>query len=173
MASDWGPNTFGDPCRECGHRWSISADDAQRVVEHAPSEFADLIHGATGGERIAELKWSVTEYVFHVADNLRIWADRVSAASGGVPFVSEYDSDQLAVARGYAAASLSEAHASLRGSVSYWTSAISASDERTRVEHPIRGLLTVSDIVGTNSHDTAHHQHDVARILGTGAMGSS
>jgi methionyl-tRNA formyltransferase len=51
--------------------------------------YGEVLAGATGSEQLPELAWSVGAYVCHVADNLRIWTERlmgVALAEGdGVP----------------------------------------------------------------------------------------
>jgi hypothetical protein len=57
--SDWGPNTFGDPCWECGFSWVVPVDGALELVRHLRVAYAAALAGATGKERHPELSWSV------------------------------------------------------------------------------------------------------------------
>ncbi len=81
----FGPRFYGDPCRECGFPWSMPIDDAIGAVAALPGSYREVIDRASGEERSPDLGWSVTAYVCHVADNLRIWAERltgIAAAPG-------------------------------------------------------------------------------------------
>ena len=60
--------------------------------------------------------WSAKAYVFHVADNLRIFAERLEGVFAGGPItLAGYDQDQLAAARDYEAMSVQTALWSVRG----------------------------------------------------------
>jgi hypothetical protein len=98
--STWGPSTYGDPCRECGFRWSLSADDAISVVSSTPGRVAEALEGHDPASRHHDLTWSALAYVCHITDNLRIWAERLAGtALGSTSIVSPYDGDLLARAR--------------------------------------------------------------------------
>jgi len=75
--SDWGPSLYGDPCRECGFDWNLSVAEGTRQVAVLPAAFAEALSGASGNERHPDLTWSTSAYVSHVADNLRIWTERL------------------------------------------------------------------------------------------------
>jgi hypothetical protein len=163
----WIETAFGDPCRECGFDWSVRFDDAVAIVRSAPDAFDGSLAGATGLERSPDLAWSVTSYVCHVTDNLRIWAERLmGAVQGGSTQVTGYDDNLLAEARRYDAIPLPGALWSLRQSVGDWLQAVAESDlQGTVLVHPDRGPLRLSDVVRSNSHDASHHQWDIRRIL--------
>jgi hypothetical protein len=98
--SGWGPATYGDPCRECGYRWSITQHEAIAGVNGAPSELATLLADFDGSQRHPDLEWPVVAYVCHISDNLRIWAERLAGlALGERRPVGRYDPDLLARAR--------------------------------------------------------------------------
>ena len=79
--SDWGRRTYGDPCRECGFGWELSIDDGVARIAMIPESYEELIGASDGSHRGAGLDWSSLEYVCHVTDNLRIWAERLAAAA--------------------------------------------------------------------------------------------
>jgi len=169
-ANRFGPDTFGDPCRECGFAWSDSEDAAAAVVAAAPDVFDALLAGHSGTERHPALGWSAGAYVCHVADNLRIWAERLAALAGAPPGgalpVAPYDQDALARVRRYEEIAVAGALWSLRRAAADWHRAVaSAGRADVTMVHPERGVLGRSDVVRTNAHDTAHHVHDVRRIL--------
>lgn len=125
--SDWGRATYGEPCRECGFSWVIAPDDAVALVGGAHSRMTGALACARGDERHPALAWSVTGYVAHVADNLRVWAERIAGISGGGPLdLAPYDENELAAARGYDQISLSGALWSLQRSVHDWLDAVGA-----------------------------------------------
>lgn len=173
VTSEWGQRTFGEPCRECGYSWSLDPVSAISRVASAPADFRRALEGASGEERSAALTWSVKAYVFHVADNLRIWAERVEAAATSTAAleVAEYDSDLLAEARGYERSTVAESLVSLDAAASRWRVVmhgvvVNGDAGTVLLHHPARGMLGVEDIVRTNCHDTSHHLFDVRRILG-------
>lgn len=164
---DWGASAYGDPCRGCGFRWATSPDDAVALVSDLPTALARTLAGRSGRERHPELAWSVGEYVVHVADNLRIWAERLMGVLGGAPpFVGAYDERGLARARNYRDIPLPAAMWSLARSVGDWRMAVErAPVSGTVLVHPERGDLTRTDVVLATAHDAGHHRWDIDRIL--------
>ncbi len=164
--SDWGPRTYGDPCRECGFRWSIDVDDAQVLVAGVPARLDVVLRTARGTERHPDLAWPVTAYVLHVGDNLRIFAERIAGITlGGSPVVASYDENALADARVYAGITLHAARWGLERAVRDWLEAVRDAPPDLLMRHPERGAIDLTDIVRSNAHDTAHHEWDIARTL--------
>ena len=189
--SDWGACEYGDPCRECGFAWSIATTDARALVEGAADRCARALVGFDGSQRHPDLAWTAGGYVCHVVDNLRIWAERLAAATaagraGAVggdarPAIALYDTDLLAEARADEALPIDGALWSLRRAIGDWSTAVAAALAVEFVlHHPERGRISTADVVGTNAHDTWHHEWDMARSLppaalflpGMGARGS-
>jgi len=162
----WGAALFGDPCRECAFDWLISPADALTWTSQAARRFEDVARGAAGVERAEG--WSVSEYVSHVSDNLRQWAERVQGARlVGALNVSGYDPDELGRARNYGSIPLAVAVWSLEVSARLWCGVLyDAFAEGIVLEHVTRGRQTATDIVRNNTHDAYHHVFDVRRILG-------
>lgn len=165
--SDWGPSVYGEPCRECEFAWTIPVPEAIALVANLPISFSGLLEGRAGTERHPELDWSVTGYVLHVADNLRIWAERLMGVLGGAPLlVGNYDENKLADARSYREIPPQAAMWSLARSVDDWLRAVEAAPVSDVVMiHPVRGELVLSDVVLSNAHDGLHHQWDIERTL--------
>lgn len=165
--SQWGPTTYGDPCRECGFSWSASLEESVSVIEAAPDTFSELVAGADGSERLPRLSWPLVAYVSHVADNLRIWAERLAGlAVGDDGPVAPYDQDLLAEARRYSELSLAGALWSLDRASADWTGAVArAEGAGVTLVHPDRGPQSLLDVARSNAHDTCHHGWDVRRIL--------
>ncbi|MCU1491729.1 MAG: hypothetical protein JWM85_3134 [Acidimicrobiaceae bacterium] len=165
--SDFGPQTYGEPCHGCGFSWGLDPCDAISVVKAAPDDFAVVLAGASGAERHPDLMWSVGAYVCHVVDNLRIWAERLAGAPiGADATVTSYDNELLAKARRYDGVALNGALWSLRRAADDWVVAVREAGYREVVlEHPDRGTLSVLDVARTNAHDVHHHLWDVVRSL--------
>jgi len=164
----WGPSLYGDPCRQCGFAWSIRFDEGVAMVAGLPDTYDDLVSGASGDERHPDLGWSVAEYVCHVADNLRIWAERLAGTvEGAPPEVGGYDENELAEARHYELIPLRAATWSLSRAAADWGDVVERSDRVcTVLVHPERGRLQLAEVVRSNAHDAFHHAWDIRRTLG-------
>lgn len=115
-----------------------------------------------------DLAWNATGYVCHVADNLRLWAQRLVGAtlSEGSTFVPGYDQDLLARASNYNRMPLAGALWSLRHAADQWREAFELAAEADVVLiHAERGAQHPADIARNNAHDSHHHQWDINRIL--------
>ena len=165
--NDWGVSVYGNPCRECGYNWTISMADGVPLVASLPFAFSELLEGWSGKELHPSLSWSVSGYVLHVADNLRIWAERLMGVVDGVPLVvGNYDENKLADVRNYENIPIQAALWSLTRSVDDWLSSVeSAPSSGVVLVHPVRGELTLSDVVLSNAHDALHHQWDIERTI--------
>lgn len=164
--STWGRRTFGEPCHGCGYAWSIDPADAQALVSRIPSRLGGLLVDAGGDERHPSLSWSVTAYVAHIGDNLRIWAERIADGSAaGTVVISTYDEEALALARAYGAIGLRGALWTLHRSTRDWVDAVTSAPPCLVMEHPERGAILLEEVIRTNAHDAAHHVWDIERSL--------
>jgi hypothetical protein len=163
----WGASTYGQPCAQCGFTWAIDPDEARAMVEGLPVTYGSLLEGATGDERHPALAWSVSAYVCHVGDNLRIWAERLAGiAAGAGHHVGGYDESLLGRARHYESIPLVAALWSLATAVEDWSDAVERSPRHGPVlVHPERGEQTLAEVVVSNAHDAFHHGWDIARTL--------
>src|SRR5665213_1162189 len=163
----WGSQLYGNPCRECDFNWELSAMDAVSLVQQIPKLYAARTDGATGKETHPDLTWSVSAYVSHVADNLRIWSERLAGARlSGEPRVTGYDQDLLGVARRYDAINLHAALWSLDWAVQEWSDSIRlALAAGTELHHSDRGRQSAEDVAMNNAHDAIHHLWDLGRII--------
>jgi hypothetical protein len=135
--------------------------------------YTDTMGDASGCERIPELAWSVTAYICHVADDLRIWAERLQGVMrGGARKVASYDENLLAAARRYDAIDLRAALWSMRGAADDWGVTVlqalgrEEAGEPITLVHPERGEQMLTEVARANCHDAVHHHWDVGRILG-------
>lgn len=162
----WGRDTYGDPCRECGFPWSAAPSDVRARVAGLPPRLDEALADAHGDERHPALAWSVTGYVAHVGDNLRIWAERLAGITlGGPTAVSSYDENALARARAYETVSLPGALWTLRRSVRDWLEAIDLAPPDLAMDHPEFGVVRLDDFIRLNAHDALHHEWDIGRSL--------
>ncbi len=163
----WGPQLYGDPCRECGFDWSIATDDAIQIVAGFPETFGALVAGTDGSARTPELAWSASAYISHVADTLWIWAQRLSGARlTGDLDVPGFDQDLLAQARNYNAIHAGTALWALQAATGLWLESVRAGlASHVVLNHASVGRMTTADIVRASAHDGAHHVWDVRRIL--------
>ena len=168
LVNEWGVATWGEPCRACGFSWELSPEEAVGMMAGVPARFQDAVGASDGTSIAAGLTWSVTAYVCHVADNLRISAERlVGVACGGGPQVTAYDQDDLAEVRHYDAVAIQGALWSLERAVADWLIAVDVARASDVVfEHPERGRFTWADVASSNLHDALHHEFDIRRILG-------
>jgi hypothetical protein len=111
--------------------------------------------------------WSITEYVCHVGDNLRQWAERLQGALLAQQIeVAGYDPDALAAARGYAALPLAAAAWSSELAASAWVDVVGrALGEDIELRHATRGPQKAADVARNNCHDAYHHLWDIRQIL--------
>lgn len=163
----WGPQLYGNPCRECHFNWDLSARDAVSLVQRLPATYAARLVGATGKESCPDLGWSVSAYVSHVADNLRIWSERLAGARlSGESQVTAYDNDLLGVARRYDEINLRAALWSFDCAVREWTESLRmALNTHTELQHSDRGRQSAEDVARNNAHDANHHLWDIERII--------
>jgi hypothetical protein len=166
--NEWHREHYGDPCRECGFDWSIGYREALTLADAIPARCEATLHGHTGAERVPELRWSAGEYMCHIVDNFRIWAERLAAAGRGTQVrLVPYDSDGLADARAYRSVPLEGALWSLQRAESDWRAAARLAEQsRAVLVHPDRGEQSVEEVVRGNVHDAVHHHWDIERSIG-------
>ena len=163
----WGVAVWGDPCRECGFDWSIPLDAAASLVTEVPRRYADLLDGQDGTAQLPSLAWSAKAYVFHVVDNLWIYAERLwGAVVAKQVGIHPYDPDALAAVRGYERIPVQAALWALSHAARVWNEALeAATDLDLSFDHPERGPQTLRDIVQSVAHDAVHHEWDIRRSL--------
>ncbi|KWX68156.1 DinB family protein [Mycobacterium sp. NAZ190054] len=165
-----GPEEFGDPCRECGYQWPQTPGDIARI--HAQvHQSLDAITVAQFGRVTAAPLWSVGEYLCHIGDNERIWAERFAALDHrptAVP-IAPFDQDKLAEARNYHLIGYASSMWSLKRAFEDFTETSQAALRHdATLLHPERGALSALDAVNTVVHDCYHHWWDIRRILAEG-----
>ena len=164
VENGWWIEEWGNPCRECGFDWTQAPESVIAAVEALPDRFDALLAGHTGDETASDAPpgqpiWSAKAYVFHVADNLRIFAERLEGVFAGAPTtLAAYDQDDLAAARDYDAMSLQSALWSVRTATEMWVAAARESLIRPfTYQHAERGELNAAEITRGPGHDALHH----------------
>ena len=167
---NWGAALYGDPCRECGFTWTTELTTTIALMRGLPDSIDQLVSGATGAEQLPDLAWNVSAYISHIADNTRIWAERlIAVARGADPHVVPYDPDLLAESRHYNRVALAGATWAFRIAVDGWLAAVGEAEPAGVVMlHSERGAMELFDVVASNAHDACHHYWDVTRILHAG-----
>jgi hypothetical protein len=169
---DWSIAKYGNPCRQCGYAWSLTVGETVDLVAALPAAYGGTIGDASGSERHPDLAWSVSAYVCHAADNLRIWAERLQGAlRGRTNVVGSYDENRLAEVRGYEAIDVQAALWSLARAAHDWCVTVRESMDRAAIGrpvtlvHPERGQQKLVEIARANCHDATHHRWDIGRIV--------
>lgn len=164
----WAGALYGDPCRECTFAFSVELEESLAYVAGVPEELSSLLATADGAERHPDLGWSVGSYVCHVADNLRIWAERLAGSAAGATAVAAYDDNLLAAARSYADIPLAAALWSVGRARGDWVAAVAdVPRDGAVVVHRERGDMLLEDIARSVAHDAFHHVWDIRRSLET------
>jgi hypothetical protein len=167
VVEQWGATLYGDPCRACGFAWSLTPNEAVHWVSGWGPRLAVTIADAGGSERRSSGGWSITEYVCHVGDNLRQWAERLQGALlAQQNEVAGYDPDALAAARGYASLPLAVAAWSSELAAASWVEVVDrALSDEAELQHATRGVQRAADVARNNCHDAYHHLWDIRMIL--------
>ena len=163
----WAGALYGDPCRECGFVFSTGLDESLTYIGAIPDRFSERLADADGTERHPDLSWSVGSYVCHVADNVRIWAERLAGSAAGTTVVAPYDQNLLARARSYADVPLQAALWSLGRSSGDWRAAVTLMppEKEIVIVHRQRGDMHLEDVARGIAHDAFHYAWDIRRSL--------
>ncbi len=164
------PNAGAPPtCDECGFDWRTRGDECLRMVRDAPATFAHLLEGHDATQPVEPSEWSPSAYVWHVADVVRAWAERLHGLSAD-PSVSwaGFDPDELGRARRYMALPAVSAPWSVACSADDLQRAVESLAHDTGFTHPEWGHGTVEDALRWVAHEVVHHTLDVQRGVGAG-----
>lgn len=154
---------YGDPCRICGFQWN-QASQPGAILAEAPARYRALTVGRDAGEAIPRLAWNLVSYVCHVADNTKIWAERLAGAGLGASApIAPYDEEALAIARSYGATSLPAALWSLERSTGDWAAAQALGG--AGIVHPEQGEIRAEVVELIVAHESFHHAQDIEAII--------
>ena len=162
---------YGDPCRSCGYHWSTPDAELLAELGDLAAAYRTTLGVLPGTAVHPELGWCASAYVLHVADNLRMHAERMAGTARGAVYVFEgADQDELATVRGYASIPLECALWSLQAVLPTYLEAFEeARASRVTLPHESRGDQLASDVLRGNAHDAHHHGRDLARIAAVNA----
>jgi hypothetical protein len=165
--NEYNRSRFGDPCRTCGFDWLTDSDTCRQIVGGAATRFRVLLSRRDGSEQDGGLEWNARAYVAHVADGMRIWAERVAAvALGAVGPIVTYDESVLGEVRGYQDLALQGGLWSLERASGDWQAAEALADgSDLLLDHPEQGSIALSEVRRIVAHDVEHHAFDLSIIL--------
>jgi hypothetical protein len=153
-------------CAECGFSWLTAGDDALAEVRDGPARFTLLLEGRDATVAPASGVWSPSAYVWHVADLVRAWSERLhSLAADPSAAWAGFDPDELARARRYDALPVTTGPWALARSVEALVLSLEPLAIDTEFLHPEWGSGTVADALRWLAHETVHHHLDVRRGL--------
>jgi hypothetical protein len=157
---------YGDPCRSCGYDWSQPDGELLTELGALTATYREALGDLPGTASHPDRAWCASAYVLHVADNLRMHAERMAGTARGAAYVFEgVDQDELAVVRGYERVPLEAALWSLEAVVpTYIESFESARAAGVNLPHANRGDQRATDVLHGNVHDAHHHGWDLAQI---------
>jgi hypothetical protein len=162
------PTTAPRTCPECGFSWATPPQDAISLVTAAPQRYRTALagHGEQPIRTPTVLPWAPISYLWHLADVLRISAERLWALSHDpqAPIIA-YDPDQLADARHYARQSTAAGLWALERSTGDWLTEATTAHVGDPYHHPEFGQLTVADLTRMIAHEAEHHALDIQRCL--------
>lgn len=154
---------YGEPCLVCGYSWKTPVESCALTIATMPATYSAILERSDGSNKSAHLGWNAVAYVAHMADNTRIWAERVVSAASGYRDAIPYDEDALALARNYSALKLPGALWSLQRAVLDWEEALTMAQAAPALTilHPEQGPLDLADAIRIMAHEAFHHSLDL------------
>jgi hypothetical protein len=157
---------YGDPCRSCGYEWATPDAALLAELRSLAAMYRAILGDLPGTARDPELGWCASAYVLHVADNLRMHAERMAGAALGGSYLFEgADQDEQATVRGYERIPIEGALWSLASVVPPYLDAFEmAHAAGVILPHAHRGDQLATQVLHGNVHDAHHHGWDLGRI---------
>ncbi len=151
-------------CAECGFDWECSRAQAAALVTAGPDEAARILAALPDPARRDGETWSASMYAWHLADVLRIGAERLlTLACDPGRGITCWDENALAQVRRYQWLSPDVGLIVLRSAAREWADAAAAAPDRASVRHPGFGDLGAADLIRRNAHEMHHHLMDLRR----------
>jgi len=143
-----------EACGECGFAWDMPYDEAVATVRDATELVQQACGGVPSHEHAGDLRWSPCEYTWHLADAIRIAAERLWMTIH-VPAVRLvcFDEVALAAARHYDELPAAAALWSLTRAVADFDAAV-----RSAPPEPVERTSAVARRV---AHEVWHHAGDM------------
>lgn len=144
--------------------FGVGVDEARRLIDGCPARIARILEGRNAARKPSPDTWSPAGYVWHLADAIRAWGERLIGIGRDPAFrIVPFDQDELARVRGYDRLSPIVGLWALGRAVEDLDRALDEVDVRTPLEHPEFGAGTVADVVRWIAHEAHHHELDVRR----------
>lgn len=155
-------------CEWCGWDWTTSVPDAARVISGMPEWCAQAFEGrhADAQRKPSPELWSPSAYVWHMADAIGVWAERlVALAHEPDRPLAGFDQDDLGDVRKYEQLSPVAGLWAFAKRVDDWDEARTAISPDLAFVHPDFGPWTVGEVVKWMAHDLHHHRADITAAL--------
>ncbi len=144
----WGAQLFGDPCRDCGFDWSITAPLALAFIEQMPLRDRPSPCNAPATSGLPPPPGVFQGTCATLPTTLEFWPSGLQGTfRSNDREISGHDPDDLATARRYESIPLSSALWSLEISCNAWVETLkSALNQQVELRHSFRGLQRAEDI---------------------------
>lgn len=154
------------PCAECGFdRGAQSLADVPRLLHDSAMALSDVLRRPDVRERPSPYVWSPLEYVCHVHDAHRVFAERVQLMlTEDAPQFANWDQDQAAIESQYAEQEPAEVAVDLieaAGHVAGLYATVTAKTAGRRGVRSNGSEFTLETLGLYHLHDVLHHVHDV------------
>jgi hypothetical protein len=155
-------------CEGCGFNWEAGLDEDIRLVALFPDRASELVGGA-GDEALRRPSpeiWSPNEYVWHLVDIFRMFAEWLHMTRVlDLPTHAPLDSDQMAAVRGYSDRPVRTGLWALRNAIELFVQEAAKADPARMVTYKGWRDVTAREVIGFATHEVAHHTHDLERQL--------
>lgn len=151
-------------CEECGFDWQLAGQDAIDLVIRSPeAATAAIARNPDPAQRSGET-WSVSMYLWHLVDVLRIGTERLLTLTHDPGRgITCWDENSLAEVRRYERLSPVVGLIVLWSAAQAWATAAAAAPADVQVRHPEFGTLGALEIIRRNAHEVHHHLLDITR----------
>jgi hypothetical protein len=164
----------GDACAECWFPWTAGGDEVLGHVQRASDRFAELLTGRDATRTPGPRVWSPSAYVWHVADVVRAWSERLhSLGIDGESRWAGFDPDELSRARRYGELPQVTGPWAVACSTDALTRTLEHLELDDAFVHPEWGDGTVLDGLRWVAHEIVHHELDVREGLGLATSAGS
>jgi hypothetical protein len=155
-------------CDECRYDWDTPILERLRLVADLSERLTSRLEDA--GERAYEKPdpdvWSANEYVWHLADMLKIFAEWLHATRvHEKPVWYPGDANAMAESRGYAEKPLRTGLWSLQESCKLFLLEAIRIEPAREVTYKDWRDVTADEVIGFATHEAAHHIFDIQRLL--------
>jgi|SRR5579875_1539857 len=168
---------MSETCPECGFDFATETAEGLRIISRLPEDAGGIAEsmGDAVYRRPEEGVWSANEYVWHLADTLRLSAEWLhDMRVREHPTHYAVDNDAMAAVRGYNKLPVALGLWSLaEASPLFIDQAVRCDPTRTCYYSEWRDV-TAAEVVSFLTHEAVHHIHDLTRmsaVLGAGYAG--